>query len=37
MGEQKALEGDLDAFTEGYDKSQQYVDAGEAGGCFFIY
>ena len=34
---QKALEDDLDAFNEGYDKSQQYVDDGESAGCFFIY
>jgi hypothetical protein len=34
---QKALEGDLDAFNEGYDKSQQYFDDGESAGCFFIY
>ena len=37
VANQKALEGELDAFNEGYDKSQQYVDDGESEGCFFIY
>ena len=34
---QKAPDGDLDAFNEGYDKSQQHVDDGGSAGCFFIY
>jgi len=36
-GNQRAFANDAQGFTDAYDKAQQYVDQGEAAGCFFIY
>jgi hypothetical protein len=36
-GNQRAFANDAQGFNDAYDKAQQYVDQGEAAGCFFIY